>query len=125
MQTRILVVDDETKTTDEIRDGLENVGYSADTCNDPETALSNFKSGIYDLMILDIGLPRMDGFTLYEKIRDLDGKVRVCFMSDSKVHDEEFLTLFPIWNARDFFHKPVTIRELVEHIKDTLKEESN
>ena len=119
MQRRILVVDDETKTTDEIRAGLENSGYSADTCNDPETVLSIFKSGIYDLLILDVGLPHMDGFALYEKIRDLDGKVKVCFMSDSNAHDEEFLTLFPIWNARDFFHKPVMIRDLIEHIKQT------
>jgi DNA-binding response OmpR family regulator len=119
MQRRILVVDDEAKTTDEIRDGLENSGYSTDICNDPETVLSNFKSGLYDLLILDVGLPHMDGFALYEKIRDLDGKVKVCFMSDSNAHDEEFLTLFPIWNARDFFHKPVMIRDLIEHIKES------
>ena len=77
MQRRILVVDDEAKITDEIRDGLENSGYSADICNDPETVLSNFKSGLYDLLILDVGLPHMDGFALYEKIRDLDVKVKV------------------------------------------------
>ena len=68
MQRRILVVDDEAKTTDEIRAGLENSGYLADIYNDPETVLSNFKSGIYDLLVLDVGLPHMDGFELYEKI---------------------------------------------------------
>ena len=118
MQRRILVVDDEAKTTDEIRDGLENSGYSADICNDPETVLSNFKSGLYDLLILDVGLPHMDGFALYEKIRDLDSKVKVCFMADSTAHDEEFLNLFPIWNIPDFFHKPLMIRDLIEHIKE-------
>jgi hypothetical protein len=40
-------------------------------------------------------------------------------MSDSNAHDEEFLTLFPIWNARDFFHKPVMIRDLIEHIEES------
>ena len=119
MQRRILVGAEAAPTTDEIRDGLENSGYSADICNDPETVLSNFKSGLYDLLILDVGLPHMDGFALYEKIRDLDSKVKVCFMSDSNAHDEEFLTLFPIWNARDFFHKPVMIRDLIEHIKES------
>ena len=118
MQRRILVVDDEAKTTDEIRAGLENSGYLADIYNDPETVLSNFKSGIYDLLVLDVGLPHMDGFALYEKIRDLDSKVKVCFMADSTAHDEEFLNLFPIWNTPDFFHKPLMIRDLIEHIKE-------
>lgn len=39
-------------------------------------------------------------------------------MADSNAHDEEFLNLFPIWNAPDFFHKPVMIRDLIEHIKE-------
>ena len=118
MQKRILVIDNEAKTTEEIRVGLENSGYSADTSNDPETVLFNFKSGIYDVLILNVGLPHIDGFALYEKIRDLDSKVKVCFMADSTAHDEEFLNLFPIWNIPDFFHKPLMIRDLIEYIKE-------
>lgn len=67
MQRRIIVIDNEAKTTEEIREELENSGYSTDTSIDPETVLFNFKSGIYDLLILNVGLPHIDGFTLYEK----------------------------------------------------------
>ena len=68
--------------------------------------------------ILNVRLSHIDGFALFEKIRDLDSKVKVCFMADSTAHDEEFLNLFPIWNTPDFFHKPLMIRDLIEHIKE-------
>jgi CheY-like chemotaxis protein len=62
----------------------------ADTFNDPQEALSNFKPGYYDLVILDFKMPKMDGFELYEKIKERDDKAKICFLTVSESYYEEF-----------------------------------
>jgi len=100
---------------------LEDMGCNTDTYNDPDLVLTSLKSGRYDLIIMDVGLPQMDGYDLYQKIRDLDGNAKICLMSDSIAHDHEFLTLFPIWKARDYFHKPIMISDMVEIVTETMR----
>ena len=56
--------------------------------HDPQLALSEFKEGAYDLVILDYKMPNMNGFELYRKIRKADGKVRVCFLTASEMYHE-------------------------------------
>jgi DNA-binding response OmpR family regulator len=75
---RIMVVDDESDLTLFYRMSLEYHGFEVETFNDPKKALSNFKPDYYDLIILDIKMPGMDGFKLYEKIRKIDSKAKVC-----------------------------------------------
>ena len=55
--------------------------FVADTFNDPIEALSRFKVKTYDLLIIDIRLPQMDGFELYDKMKEIDNEVKVCFMT--------------------------------------------
>ena len=76
---KVLIVDDETDVTETFKLGLEQNGFSVDTFNDPEIALSNFNPNFYDIMLLDIKMPKMNGFELYEKIRkkDSSGKTKV------------------------------------------------
>ena len=86
---RILIIDDDPDVTTTFKVGIENSNYYADdnktievyTYNDPLTALSEFESNFYDLLLIDINLPNMNGFQLCEKILHLDINVRVCFMS--------------------------------------------
>src|SRR5215212_5851781 len=66
---RILVVDDEPDLTKVSTLALEYHGFKVDTFNDPQEALSKFKPGSYDLIILDIKMPKMDGFELYHEKR--------------------------------------------------------
>ena len=68
-QKRILVVDDEPDLTMIYSLALQYHGFKVDTFNDVQEALSNFKPGYYDLVILDIKMPKMDGFELYNKIK--------------------------------------------------------
>jgi DNA-binding response OmpR family regulator len=72
--------------------GLEDGGFQVDTFTDPLLALSTIKAGSkYDLLILDIKMPDMNGFELYEEIRKIDNKVRVCFLTAfGEGYTEEF-----------------------------------
>jgi two-component system response regulator ChvI len=64
-QKRILVVDDESDLTKVSKLALEYHGFKVDSFNDPQEALTKYKPGLYDLVILDIKMPNMDGFELY------------------------------------------------------------
>ena len=68
-QKKILAVDDEADLTMLCSLALEYHGFKVDTFNDPQEALSNFKPDYYDLVILDIKMPKMDGFELYDEIK--------------------------------------------------------
>jgi CheY-like chemotaxis protein len=60
--------------------------YDVHTFNDPTIALSNFKAGFYDLVILDIKMPKMDGLDLYQEMKKIDGKVKICFLTASEMY---------------------------------------
>jgi DNA-binding response OmpR family regulator len=81
---RILLVDDEQDVTYTIKIVLENNGFLVDSYNDPTLALSNFKLGVYDLLLLDIRMPKMNGFDLYQRIRKIDSNVKICFLTASE-----------------------------------------
>ena len=66
---RLLLVDDEQDITFTISIGLEDNGFAVDTFNDAVLGLSNFNAGMYDLVLLDVKMPQINGFELYEKIR--------------------------------------------------------
>ena len=86
--TRILLVDNEPDNTSVLSMGLEDEGYKVDAFNDPILALSNFKPNNYSLVLLDINMPKMNGYELYKEIRKLDDKVKVCFLTASEVYNE-------------------------------------
>lgn len=66
---RVLIVEDEVRLAATLQDLLEINGYTADACHDGETGLDNALSGIYDVILLDVMLPKMDGFTLLRHLR--------------------------------------------------------
>jgi PleD family two-component response regulator len=78
---RILLVDDEHDVNLTIRLILEENEFKVDSFTDVSQALENFTAGLYDLVMLDVKLPAMDGFSLYKKIKKLDDKVRICFLT--------------------------------------------
>src|SRR5215216_1857089 len=88
---RILIVDDEPDINLLLKMVLERVnGFKVDSFIDPESALQYFKSGLYDLAILDIKMPKIDGLELCSKIRKIDNNVRVCFLTSSELYHERF-----------------------------------
>jgi DNA-binding response OmpR family regulator len=76
---RIMVVDDEYDLTLFYRMSLEYYGFEVETHNDPKKALSSFKPDYYDLIILDIKMPNMDGFELHREIKEKDPNAKACF----------------------------------------------
>jgi DNA-binding response OmpR family regulator len=116
-QKRILVVDDEADLTMLCILALEYHGFKVDTFTDPRKALSNYKPGYYDLVILDIMMPNMDGFQLYDEIKKNDHKAKICFLTASELYYEEFRK--KEYNAIDktlFIQKPVQNEELLKEV---------
>jgi DNA-binding response OmpR family regulator len=119
---RILVVDDEPDLTKVSTLALEYHGFKVDTFNDPQEALSKFKPGSYDLIILDIKMPKMDGFELYHEIKKKDNNAKVCFLTASELYYEEFRN--EEYRALDrnlFIRKPIDNEDLVKEINKMLK----
>jgi DNA-binding response OmpR family regulator len=82
--------------------------------------LKNFKEGSYDLLIIDIVMPQMDGFSLYEEIRKIDNKVKVCFITAFELNYQALRAVFPAATSTDdigcFIRKPVDLDDLVKRI---------
>ena len=83
-EMKILLVDDEPHVTYVIRTVLEANGFEVDSFNDPVLVSESYKSDYYDLVILDIKMPEMDGFELYDRIRQKDQKTKICFLTASE-----------------------------------------
>ena len=84
---RVLIVDDDIDILITYKKGLENNGlFEVDAFADPEEALSSFKNGLYDCLIIDIRLPKIGGFELYDKMKEIDNKVKVCFVTAYEVN---------------------------------------
>src|ERR687886_2324881 len=114
---KILVVDDEPDITSTFDMILKMNGFEVDAYNDPLLALSNFKPGMYGLALLDIRMPKMNGFELYKKIKDIDEKIEVCFITAFEDYREEFKESFPeLEEAKYFIRKPKAIEDLVKHV---------
>jgi CheY-like chemotaxis protein len=126
---RILVVDDEVDITTIFKLALEKVNLHVDVYNNPLLALSDYKAGMYDLLLFDIRMPGMNGFELYRKIKDIEeeekkvknGKPRVCFITAYEEFRSEFKETFPTVEEVDcFLKKPITMPDLIKKVKSQL-----
>ena len=119
---RILVVDDEPDLTQVSTLALEYHGFKVDSFNDPQEALSKFEPGLYDLVILDIKMPKMDGFELYHEIKKKDNNAKVCFLTASELYYEEFRKKeYYALDRNMFIRKPIENEELVKEINKMIK----
>jgi CheY-like chemotaxis protein len=125
---RILIVDDDKDITTTFKVGIEESNNHNDanrrievyTSNNPVKALSEFKPNFYDLLLVDINMPHMNGFELSEKILAMDINLRVCFMSSGEINREALREIYPTRQEGCFIRKPVTIDYLVKRIMSEL-----
>jgi two-component system, OmpR family, response regulator ChvI len=128
VKKRILVVDDEKDNAAVFRIALEDTGlYEVNSFTNPITALSSFKPNTYDLVILDIRMPKINGYELYERIKKIDNKIKVCFLTAfGEGYHQEFKTRFQGEQVNSsatrmfFLRKPITIDDLVEKVNEII-----
>jgi len=116
---RILYVEDDLTLSFVTRDNLERAGYIIDSCDDGITAYEKIANGNYDLYILDIMLPKIDGYTLARKIREKNEAVPILFLSAKSTLDDKIYGLQ--LGADDYITKPFSIEELILKIEVFLK----
>lgn len=125
---KLLLVDDDTDILLTFKKGLEEVqntivegvNLQVDTFADPKEALTSFKAGVYDLLLLDIRMPDINGFELYEELKKIDDKPRVCFMTAYELYYEALKKDFPELNIGCFIKKPISIEDLATRIRKEL-----
>jgi CheY-like chemotaxis protein len=120
MSKRILVVDDEPDVNITLRKVLEKNGFIVDSYENPFLALDNFKPHYYDLLILDIKMPEMNGFTSSREIKKLDGKMKVYFLTAGEMCPGAYSDIFSSLPANCFIRKPITNEELLKHIDEVM-----
>ena len=112
---RVMLVEDEADIAMTFKIVLESdTRLKVDSFNEPFAALNNFKSGLYDLIMIDIVLPNMNGFELYYAIKRLDDKVKICFITASEMYYEEIRKeAYPELDTNCFIKKPISNEELI------------
>jgi DNA-binding response OmpR family regulator len=125
---RILIVDDDSDITYTFKKAFEEANriggnktsFHVNAYNDPLVALSEFKHDFYDLLLIDINMPKMNGFDFCVKIFEVDLNPKVCFMSSGLINQEALQEQYPSLSIGCFIRKPVTMENLVRKVKAEL-----
>ena len=122
MNKRVLLVDDEPDLNLTLKINLEENGFKVDSFADPLLALENYKeAGVYELLILDIKMPNMNGFELYRQIKKIDDRVKVCFLTAGELDYEQFRKeLFPALDNNCYIQKPIENEVLIKRLNRIL-----
>jgi DNA-binding response OmpR family regulator len=133
-ERRILIIDDEPDICLTFKEGIEEYkGYRVDAFENPQEALRNFKAGKYELVLLDVKMPEMNGFQVYSEIKKIDSHVRALFVTAAEVFHEEFggekggrdvqgkhgdgeYSQFCKLNKDMFLQKPIDLNDLINKI---------
>jgi DNA-binding response OmpR family regulator len=126
---RILIVDNDPDTILTFKKAFEEanrisgnkISFHINTYNDPDVALSDFKPDMYDLMLIDINMPKMNGFDFCVKALEIDANPRVCFMSSGLINQEALREQYPTLIIGCFIKKPVTMENLLKRVKAELE----
>ena len=119
---RILVIDDNPDIVFTLRVGLESDPTMQVYCYDnPVTALLEFEPNFYDLLLIDVNMPMMDGFQLAQKLLQKDLNVRICFMTAGEINMDAAREVHPLKSIGCFIKKPITAEHLIKRIKAELE----
>ena len=119
---RIMLVDDEPDINAALSVVLKLGGYGVDSFEYPLIALEKLRPGFYDLIILDVKMPQMDGLEMYQEIKKVDKKAKICFLTASELYYESFRQeKFSQLDKALFIRKPISNGELLKKINSILK----
>jgi CheY-like chemotaxis protein len=118
---RIFLIDDDPDVTLFFKMALEGAGFTVDAYNDPIQAISKFRSNFYDLLLIDIRMPVLDGFHLYKKLRRRD-KVKACFITSFEEYYQSIKQEHPLLEKElsCLIRKPISLKDFLNHIKNAL-----
>ena len=118
---RILIVDDEPDITLTFKVVLESTGlYEVYTFNEPLKALANFKAHLYDLVISDIKMPKMNGCEFCQKVKEIDNDIKICFLTASEDYYCNIVN-HKQRRAEYFIRKPIGIDEFTKQMNYILQ----
>lgn len=118
-KAKILYVEDDMTLSFVTRDNLEMRGYWVEHCEDGLDALQRIRSGVFDLCLLDVMLPKMDGFELATRIRQLNEQIPILFLTARSGKEDRIFGLQK--GADDYITKPFSIEELILKIEVFLR----
>lgn len=119
MATKILLVEDDQNFGDVLKSYLEMHDYDVDLAKDGEEGSDVFDSGVYDICIFDVMMPKKDGFTLAKEIREKDKKTPIIFLT-ARTLKEDIVSGFKI-GADDYMTKPFNSEELLLRVQAILR----
>jgi DNA-binding response OmpR family regulator len=125
---RILIVDDDPDITFTFKKAFEEanrisgnkISFHVNAYNDSLVALSEFKPDFYDLLLIDIDMPKMNGFDFCVKILEVDLNPKVCFIVSAPINQEALREQYPSLSIGCFIETPVTIDNLIKRVKAEL-----
>jgi len=120
---RILIVDDEQDIGIILKKAIEReADFEVNYIDNPLQALSHFKVGLYDIALIDIRMPEMDGFELYSKMKKIDDSIKACFLTAFEIDPlMDNKQKYPELQSPCFIKKPIMMKDLVETIRKQLK----
>jgi DNA-binding response OmpR family regulator len=123
LKRRIMVIDDNSDIGLTLRMGLEinDKTMQVDCYDNPVTALSEFRPDFYDLLLIDVNMPVMNGFELCQKLLQKDLNVRVCFMTAGEINIDAAKEVHPLKSIGCFIKKPISADALVKRIRAELE----
>jgi two-component system catabolic regulation response regulator CreB/two-component system response regulator ChvI len=122
---RILLVDDESDVCFVLEKVLGENGFVVDSYENPTLALGKFKAHSYDLAVLDIKMPDLNGFALYREIKRLDRKVKVCFLTAAQIYYDECPDIFSSLPTKCFIRKPIDNEKLMKRINEIIVDDTD
>ena len=117
LRKKILVVDDEPDINFALKVALEEYGFEVEAFDSALLALDYFRKGLYDLAILDIKMPVMNGFELYREAKRIDPKLKVCFLTAGEMYYGNY---GDILDHNQFIRKPIENTELLKRINELM-----
>ena len=120
---KVMIVDDELDLSLLLKTLLEENNFKVDWYTDPVLALNKFKRNFYDLLLLDIKMPKMNGFELYRELKKIEKRVKVCFLTaltELYEYDKFKEEVSPKENERYFIPKPIENEDLIKRVNSII-----
>ena len=123
-KAKILMIDDDPDINNLFKLSLEHDNFQVDSYTDPVDALYYFKKGKYDLILLDLKMPQIDGITMFYTLKNRDDKAIICLTTADMLYLQQLKEKIP--NIEKYvIHKPILLRNLKDKINELVLEKSS